>query len=140
MTDLDLAALRAKVRSDNERVFCIVLPSDKLNALIDRVEKAEAAEKRSTDILRIAENDADVARAYRGEAEEEISRLRTLLARAGEALRDAIENGNIAADLADNIREKGNYSEETTIMFLGAIPCGASVHAIAREIEEIGHE
>lgn len=128
MADLDLAALRAKARSDNERVFCVVLHSDKLNALIDRLERAESAKKRSTDILRIAENDADVARAYRGEAEEEISRLRGLLARAGETLKPFAERGEKWAQNSDAARVS---------VRLGDL---RAARDIAHKIEEIGHE
>ncbi len=70
----------------------------------------------------------------------EISRLRALLARALEALSDAAEGGEVAANLVANIRQHGNYSEESMITFLGQIPMVCTCRQIMAEIEkEIGN-
>lgn len=70
------------------------------------------------------------------EKDREIARLRDLLKKAAEALEDATEGGEIAAQLAENIRDKGNYSNESMITFLGQIPMGCTSRDIMAEIGE----
>lgn len=72
----------------------------------------------------------------------ENARLRAMLREAGEVLTDAIEGKEIAAQLADNIRSKGNYSAGSMITYLGAISFGlGSARDLSSRIEEtLGHE
>lgn len=72
---------------------------------------------------------------------EKTARLRALLARAGEALNDAIEGSDVARKLSANIREHGNYTSETMVTFLEQIPIGNFARTVAAEIEkEIGND
>ena len=130
----------------------------KVKAMIDRVEKAEAKLSRTVcmacgsvssngecDCTRgetgtrraISEADCDVNMI--SDAWKDNARLRALLARAGEALRDAIEGSDVAVKLAENIRERGNYTADTMVTFLGQIPIGGSTRTVTADIEkEIG--
>ncbi len=154
MTELDLTALRAKAKNAGERGFCVVLRPDELNALLDRVEKADndlrelselavnSDTLKSAEIARLRASIEKVKSCHEDTADrlhtkvlahdralDEIARLRALLARAGEALRPLVARAEKWGSNGDAARVSIRLGDLRT------------ARTIAREIEEaIGHD